>query len=335
MKKTGFSLLLCLFFLLFLFFPEVTKMGAQEGLSLWYHSVVPILFPFLILSNLMLLHNSFFWILQPFFLLAQYVPSINPWYFHALILGFFCGYPMGAKAIADLIQSKKISSKEGARLLPLVNQANPMFLAGYLGIHILKGKMSFFEILFFLYLPPLVLFLLLCLSSVSIRQKGAFAGTHSPRKSASKSSTYLPEKAFPMEKDSLSSTKKNSMPQSMEHTILSSFSVIVTIGVYMMLFTILSHLLLVVFPHSRPLALVSCFLEFSTGLHRLAQLSFLSVPLKNSLLLALTSFGGFCTAAQTASIIEPTGITMKSYLTGKTALAFLVFLLSYASSFSS
>lgn len=335
MKKTGFSLLLCLFFVLFLFFPNVTKVGAQEGLALWYHSVVPILFPFLILSNLMLLHHSFFWILQPFFLLAQYAPGINPWYFHALILGFFCGYPMGAKAIADLIAAKKISPKEGAKLLPLVNQASPMFLAGYLGIHIMKGKMSFFQILFFLYLPPLVLFLFLCLSSMGINRKDSFIGTYSQKSSGSKSFAHPPQKVFSIGKSTIPSTKKNSMPPSMEHTILSSFSVIVTIGVYMMLFTILSHLLLTLFPHSRPLALASCFLEFSTGLDRLEQLSFLPVPLKNSLLLALTSFGGLCTAAQTASIMEHTGITAKSYLLRKAALAFLVFVLSYASSFSS
>lgn len=320
MKKIGISLLLCLLFLLFLFFPEVTKTGAQEGLALWYRSVVPILFPFLILSNLMLLHNSFFWFLQPFFLLNRWFPTLNPWYFHALILGFFCGYPMGAKAISDLLAANKISLTEGKRLLPLVNQPSPMFLAGYLGIHILEGQFSFFEIIGLLYGPPLLLFILFFLSS--LRKKNTSIS------SSSSGSSFDEKNAFSVQ-------KKNSMPQSMEHTILSSFSVIVTIGVYMMLFTVLSHLLLTLFPHSLPLTLASCFLEFSTGLHRLKQLSFLAAPWKTSLLLALTSFGGLCTAAQTASILEDTGITIQSYLLQKIALAFLVFWLAYASSVSS
>lgn len=320
MKKIGVSLLLCLLFLLFLLFPEVTKTGAQEGLALWYHSVVPILFPFLILSNLMLLHNSFFWFLQPFFLLNRCFPSLNPWYFHALILGFFCGYPMGAKAISDLLAAKKISLAEGKRLLPLVNQPSPMFLAGYLGIHILEGQFSFMKIIGLLYGPPLLLFLLFFLSS--LRKTNTSISSFSGGSSFDAKNTFSPQ-------------KKNSMPQSMEHTILSSFSVIVTIGVYMMLFTVLSHLLLTLFSHSLPLTLTSCFLEFSTGLHQLKQLSFLAAPWKTSLLLALTSFGGLCTAAQTASILKDTGITIQSYLLQKAALALLVFWLAYASSVSS
>lgn len=311
MKKNGFSLLLIILFCLLLCFPDAAKTGAQEGLGLWYSSVVPILFPFLILSNLMVSHDSFFWFLRPLFVLKKWIPSLEPWYFHSLILGFFCGFPMGAKSISDLMDAKKISSKEGTFLLPLVNQPSPMFLAGYLGISILEGRYSIFQILCFIYLPPLVLFFLFLLFPI-------FKGKEEKKISTP---SFLGQ--------------KNSMSSSMEHTILHSFSIIVTIGVYMMLFSICNHLLHQLFPRSLAVEMGSCFLEFSTGLHQLKNLSYLSLPVKDSLLFALASFGGFCTAAQTGSILNNKEISLFSYLLGKWFIAFLVFLLSYSSSLSS
>ena len=121
------------------------------------------------------------------------------------------------------------------------------------------------------------------------------------------------------------------MPLSMEHTIWDSFFIIVTIGVYMMIFTIFMHLIELLLPDSILLSVLTCFLEFSAGLNKLNSIQTLPVTLKNSLLLCLTSFGGLCTSAQTYSIIENTGIRLKSYLLKKGILALLVFLLSYAS----
>lgn len=312
MKKHSYSLLLSFLFVLLLLFPDISKAGASEGLSLWYSSVVPILFPFLILSNLMILNNSFSWFLQPFFKIQTWVPSFNPWYFYALILGFFCGYPMGAKAVSDLIQTKKLSLSEGKELLPVVNQASPMFLAGYLGIHIFENRLSFSQIMFFIYLPPMAAFCFLLLKSFFPKRRKTFSAS------------------------SVSVTnKKNSMSPSMEHTIWDSFFILVTIGVYMMLFTILSHLCQLLLPGSVFLSIATCFLEFSTGLNRLKQIVSIPEAVRDSLLLALASFGGLCTAAQTYSIVGNTGIPLKYYLMKKIFLAVLVFFLSYSSFVSS
>lgn len=314
MRKYSLSILLCLLFLLLLLFPDIAKSGASDGLFLWYNSIVPILFPFIILSNMMVTTGSFSWFLQPFFLLQKKFPSFHPWYFYALILGFFCGYPMGAKAVADLIDQGKLSISEGNSLIPIVNQASPMFLAGYVGVHIFKRSLPLSRILFFIYCPALVSFLFLLF--------------HKNRAPGANENVGIFTCLVP-------SHKKNSMSLSMEHTIWDSFFILVTIGVYMMLFSILMKLSHALLPHSLLLTIGTCFLEFSTGLHTLNEMQFLSYSIKTSLLLALTSFGGFCTAAQTYSITHHSGISMKSYLIRKAFLALLVFLLSYSSLSSS
>lgn len=314
MRKYSLSLLLCLLFLLLLLFPDIAKSGASDGLFLWYNSIVPILFPFIILSNMMVTTGSFSWFLQPFFLLQKKFPSFHPWYCYALILGFFCGYPMGAKAVADLIDQGKLSISEGNSLLPIVNQASPMFLAGYVGVHIFKRSLPLSRILFFIYCPALLSFLFLLF--------------HKDRAPRANGNAGIPICLVPLR-------KKNSMSLSMEHTIWDSFFILVTIGVYMMLFSILMKLSHALLPHSLLLTVGTCFLEFSTGLHTLNELPLLSDSMKTSLLLALTSFGGFCTAAQTYSITHHSGISIKSYMIRKAFFALLVFLLSYSSLSSS
>ena len=49
MKK---SIVLCILLILLLLRPDCTTEGARYGLLLWYNSVVPALFPFMVLSNL-------------------------------------------------------------------------------------------------------------------------------------------------------------------------------------------------------------------------------------------------------------------------------------------
>lgn len=301
MKKAATALGLLILFFLLLLFPDSVKIGAEQGLSLWYHSVVPILFPFVLLSNLMVSTESLGFFLQPFFFLSEKWPGLNPWIFYPLFFGLFCGFPMGAKAISDLLEQGHLTRKEASFLLPLVNQASPMFLAGYVGVHILKKELSFLEIIFFLYFPVFLIFSIYFL--------------------------FKSKKGISGRAVSFSTKKKNSMSPSSEHTIWNSFTVIVTIGIYMMIFSIAVELCHRLLPE-RPLgSLLLCSLEFSSGLDQIRQFTFLTHKEQTGFILALTSFGGFCTAMQTHDMIHHTGLSTKSYLIRKFLLAAVVFLL--------
>ena len=343
MKKIVTGLCLLTLFFLLLLYPEEVKSGALDGLFLWYNSVVPILLPFLILSNLIIGTDSLSVFLRPLSSIQKHNPFFPSPLFYPIFLGLFCGFPMGAKIIADLIRSRAITPKQGRMLLPVVSQASPMFLAGFVGIHVLQKTLPFPKMLFYLYLPPFfILFIRMVLSFFTSRSPMSRASTD-----LGSSSSHIPKApkvAFrdcfrsPMSRASTdlgsSSSQKNSMSLDLEHTIWNSFHIIVVIGIYMMLFTIGSRLCTRLLPENRILSILLCSLEFSTGLNQLAELSFSNTIMKTGLILALTSFGGFCTAAQTSALMKNTGISMKSYLFWKFLIAVGVFLL-YSSSASS
>lgn len=315
MKKKLLSFILCLFFFLLLLFPDAVQAGAKEGLYLWYSTMIPILFPFILISNLLLATDSIRYFTYPVLPLLKWFPNLNPSYFYALIFGWFCGYPMGGKTVADLLRSGKITSREANFLLPAANQASPMFLMGYLGIHIFQNTYTFGQILFFVYAPVIVYFLL-----------GLFFLSLFPDK---KNFSHFPNSfsGFPLSASSLK--EKNSTSLSMEHTIFSSFQIIVNIGVYMMVFTILMRLCLLLLPNQNFLSILTGFLEMSTGISWLNSLSFLPSVIKTSLILSAASFGGLCTCAQTYSVTEGLELSLPYYIIGKLFLGSCTFVTAW------
>ena len=190
---------------------------------------------------------------------------------------------------------------------------------------VLKKKLAFLRILSFLYVPAFFVLFLRIIILLLFRSPG---DSNAILLKTKKRTSLLQSTSF------LRAQNKNSMSQIMEHTIWNSFHIVVVIGIYMMLFTIASRLCHRILPAPPALSLFLCTLEFSTGLNQLTEMHFLNPFFKTGFILALTSFGGFCTAAQTAAIVKDTGISMKSYLFWKFLIAAGVFFL-YSSSASS
>ncbi len=312
MHKMIKTLLCLLMILLMLLFPEPVKKGATEGLYLWYTSVVPILFPFIIFSNLLLAAGSFEFLSSPPRFRTKRKNRSNPWILYPLCFGLFCGFPMGAKTAGDLILDDKISEKEGKLIMPVANQASPMFITGYIGTHIFRNSIPVWKILFCLYVPAILFFLLNYI--ISLLKTNTSSTDHY---SISKSLMYTSN-----------STQKNSTFRDTEHTIWNAFTIIVMIGIYMMIFTILTELCTTLLPANNILSLLLCTMEFSTGTARLKQLEFLTLSTRTALILALTSFGGFCTMFQSFGIVNNKKLSILSYLIRKMIIAVFVYLFS-------
>ena len=104
-KLLPFALISIFFFMLVK--PNETFSGASEGLLLWFQIILPTLFPFMIITNLLVRTNTMFYfskclspILSPLFHV-----SANGTF--AILTGFLCGYPMGAKVTAEKSPKKK------------------------------------------------------------------------------------------------------------------------------------------------------------------------------------------------------------------------------------
>ena len=105
MKNHFFQFFLILCFFVMLSFPSEVFEGAKSGLLLWFLTVLPTLFPFLLISRL-LLDSCACSLLNK--LLAPVISrlfGISAQGSFAFIVGFLCGYPMGAKITADLFHA--------------------------------------------------------------------------------------------------------------------------------------------------------------------------------------------------------------------------------------
>lgn len=112
---------------------SAVRLGAEEGLNLCLHSVLPSLFPFFVLSSLLLslgfaesLGRLLFPLMNGLFHLGGSGAS-------ALALGFIAGYPSGARAVSQLYTDGLCGKEEAEHLLAFCNNCGPAFFLSFLG----------------------------------------------------------------------------------------------------------------------------------------------------------------------------------------------------------
>ena len=298
------ALALYLTFLL-LRFPALSLQYALTGLTLWFQKMVPVLLPFMILSGIMLnmhLTENFANLLHPL-LHALFGTSKNGSY--VMIMGFLCGFPMGAKIAGELRKTGRLSGQEGARLLSFCNNIGPIYFLSYV-IPTLKIEKPFIPFLI-MYGVPLLYGLFLFRMPVFARRLP----------------TSVSE-SFPQKQDKTSQASA-AMPllSAVDSTILSGLISIAKLGGYMVFFNLLNILFV---PFSRLPSFLprfyNCILEITSGIDRCGHFH-------PYLVLIMLPFGGFSCIAQTYSMIRDTDFTIGSYLfhklaqTGLTALCYL------------
>jgi len=122
-----------------IFSPHVSR-AVQEGLSLCYRTVFPSLFPFFVLSTL-LISLGFADVLgsaleRPMRLLFR----LNGRCASALILGLLGGYPVGARTALSLYREGNCTKEEAERLLAFCNNCGPAFILSVAGSTALQSR---------------------------------------------------------------------------------------------------------------------------------------------------------------------------------------------------
>ena len=107
--------------------------SASDALRLCAASVIPALFPFLVVTGLLMslgFGAQASPILAPLMTGLYRLPGAAG---SALLLGFLGGYPVGARTAAELYRRGQLTKDETERLLTFCNNANPAFLMSVLG----------------------------------------------------------------------------------------------------------------------------------------------------------------------------------------------------------
>ncbi len=287
-------------FCLLLFFPEITLNASRKGLALWYDTLIPTLLPFLIISQLLMQSNLIEFFQKPLAPVCRYLFHISESGIFCILCGFLCGYPVGARLITLQIREERLSADEGQYLLSFCNNVSPMFCISF-GIRFAMGCSNPLTALLAIYGAPILL-------AVMTRPK-------------------LPAKA--------SNTKKQTpMPANIFRTIdiciIDSFSILIKLCGYLILFSILIHTLHAWLQNrgSSLLTVLACLLEITNGLSMTAVLP--RGLFRELLGILALSFGGLCCICQTNSVLEYSNLSVKTYLKAKLITTLLaLFLYSF------
>ncbi len=300
------ALSLYLIFLM-LRYPALSLEYASTGLTLWFTKMVPTLLPFMILSGIMIRMNlteRFVGLLHPL-LHRIYGTSRNGSY--TIIMGFLCGFPMGARIVGELYEQHKLSREESALLLSFCNNIGPIYFLSYviptLGIDN-PGR----PFLLMYGIPLLYGFLLMRIRPWMTRKVSSCENHPEAR--------------------SLQARQPGScsLLAAIDASVLSGLTGIARLGGYMVFFNLLT-IVFQPFQHvnTNILNIYRCLLEITSGI----DCSGRSI---NYAILILLPFGGFSCIAQTYSMIRQTDLSLRPYVyhkTVQTAVTAACYLLLY------
>lgn len=305
MKRFFSTICVILLFILMLLFPQSVFEGASFGILLWFNTVLPTLLPFIIISNLLIHTRAIDWIAKVTSPFMCRIFQVSPYGAFVILTGFLCGYPMGSKVTADLLRNHYLSLEESRYLLSFCNNTSPMFIISYVIWQNLKT-------------PELTLPLLIILMLSPVLCSFLFRRYYHP--------SWLNRHQASQWKPPRTSVSSEAI---LDSCIMNGFETITKVGGYIMLFSILlSFAELLPFKHPAVPAALLPTLEITTGIKMICSSAF-SANMQIIGALALTAFGGWCSVAQTRSMIQDTGLSILPYIIEKLATALVTSLLAY------
>ena len=284
---------LCLFFLMLLF-PSETLRGASNGLLLWFQILIPTLLPYLVITNILIQTHSMIYIVKFIGPFVQKLFKTTSNGSFAVLSGFLCGYPIGAKVTADLVKTEQISVEEGNYLLSICNQTSPAFITSYVFLQNFQDSSLLIPSLLILYASTF-----LC----SFRYRRKIKHTIQP---------MIPS----------SFSKSNFSFFIFDDCIMNAFETLTKVGGYIILCSILFEL-----GQRLPLTNFLPLLEITNGVSHILMHSN-NFIYEYVYVMGLISFGGLCSVLQTASVILNSQLSIRSYIIKKLITALVTSLLS-------
>jgi len=113
--------------------------GISNGINISINTLIPSLFPFIVLSCFIVFSNCYIYIGYLFYPLTKFVFKIPSFLGSIIFLGLIGGFPVGAKNIATLYEQKKINKQTANLLLGFCINAGPSFIVTGVGIKMLNS----------------------------------------------------------------------------------------------------------------------------------------------------------------------------------------------------
>lgn len=303
--------------LIVLFTMNITECisAAISACKLWYKSILPTTFPFIVICNLLIYYdgiNLYSKILGP--LICKPLGLSRNCSF-PIVASILCGYPLGAKYSTDIYSMHYIEKNEYERLLNIASNVGPLYLIGSVAGTLLGNVSLGYILLIANYLSPILIGI--------ITKKN-----RNPIKSGSSHNHKY-------ETINFGSALKDSIQNGLNTTL--------SIGGFIIIFSVIICLIknniyiysafayLENFFNLPSGILYSLFLgsvEMTNGCNIISNLN-ISVPLKLSLISFLCSFSGLAVIAQVSSFVNNANINYSKYVLFKGIQGILSFVITY------
>ncbi len=282
MRKVFKSIFIVFFTLSIIFYSDKMSLAAAEGLNLWLNTIVPSLFPFMVISSW--LSFGFSSEGTAFDKITFFLFGVPARYMILFPISILSGYPVGAKIISDLYNKKAISKDTAEHLLSFCNNPGAIFIISAVASSILSDRAS------------AVFFIYICIFSSLVT--GMLFNFVFPAETFRAKSICMP-----------STTNIHS-------AISSAIGSILLVGGCVIFFSVIAKSVSLFLSSQNILfnTFISGVLEFTQGIK---QASALNREIAYPVICAILCWGGLSVHLQTAAIIGDCGIDIKKYIIGK------------------
>lgn len=302
-SSTAIIVLCSIFILLIILQPQICIDSSIAGARLFFLKVFPSLFPFLVISNLMLYYDGVNFYSKILGNILCRPLKLSKESSFALIISFLCGYPLGAKYTCDLYEKNVIDSDTCQRLINIATNASPLFIVGSVGTAMLNNTRIAYILLAANYISCIIMGLIL------------------PYK---KTNSTLTNKYF-------NSGNQRNIGLAIKNIIDNSISTCLSVFGYVVIFSVITHFIMrshlfysMVLFISQSLNvspdLIAGFIlglvEITNGCYFIS-LSSANIILKSVLIGFLISFSGISIVMQVYSFTYKCRIPMKKYVLRK------------------
>lgn len=313
-KNYFICFLITLLIILFFINLDISISAAINGAKLWFKAMLPTLFPFLVICNLLISFDGitlYSKIIGP--LLCKPLNLSKSCSF-SLVASFLCGYPLGAKYSTDLYDLGYISKKEYTRLLNIASNCGPLFILGSVSTAMLGNIKLGYLLLIANYLSTIII--------------GLFTIKNSD---------------INLTKNFNNTQQSKNFGQAFKESIENAITTTVSVGGFIILFSVLIALiknntyitnfikdveLLLSIPQGSLYAIILGSVEITNGCNLLAT-STLSLPLKLSIISFLCSFSGISIIAQVTSFTSKHNISVTKYSIIKLLQGIISFIITF------
>ncbi|MDD3304356.1 MAG: nucleoside recognition domain-containing protein [Clostridia bacterium] len=288
--------------------------SVRDSVVVFLSNVLPSLFPFILFTEVVLHTNIVSLLSRIFGKITAHLFKVDKNCTSAIMIGFLCGFPMGAKTVSSLYQQNKISRRDAKVLLSFVNNCNPAFILSTIGIAI-----------FYQLQIGIILLISHIISSILI---GIVYSRIYHNDIIHENSNILNT----FNKNSIETKKNMTSFEILKLSILNTFKTLANILgfiiIFNLLFTILSTFLLRINTNDSILAFISSLFEVTKGCSNLNSLN-VATNLRILLVSFALGFSGFCIICQVYSTVCNLKFKLKDIIIPKIFHSIISMIITY------